>query len=463
MQNNRTEIDIELLKKFNKPGPRYTSYPTAPMFSPDFTAEDYRNEILRTNSHPDSSDVSLYFHFPFCDTLCYFCGCNMLITHDRKKIAGYNDYLKMEIDLTAPMLERSRKVVQMHWGGGSPSYLSPAEISDIASYINSKFNFDKNAEISVEIDPRGLTLEHMKAFRDCGFNRLSMGVQDFDPVVQKAINRIQPEDITRQAVDWSKQLGFKSINLDLIYGLPYQTIETFSVTVDKIIDISPDRIAVFNYAHVPWLKKHMNLIPADAIPAPDKKLMLLKMTIEKLLNAGYVYIGMDHFAKPEDELSIAQKNGTLYRNFQGYSTMAGADVYAFGISAISQFANIYAQNSKTLNEYYNKMEQGNFATHTGYAMTEDDHIRKYVINELMCNHKLDKNIASEKFNIDFNSYFAASLEKLKELEEDGLVYSDENSITITEPGKLVIRNVAMCFDAYLDKMLKEKPVFSKTV
>ena len=342
------DIDIELLKRFNQPGPRYTSYPTAPVFSDKFTAEDFEREIIETNREANQGDISLYFHFPYCEKLCYFCGCNMMVTRKRGAISTYNDYLKREIELLLLHISQARKVEQMHWGGGTPSYLTPAEILDIGEFIKARFNFAEDIEASVEIDPRGLTREHMEAFARVGFNRTSFGVQDFNLQVQETINRVQSEEITRQTVNWARELGFKSINLDLIYGLPHQTIESFAETVEKVIDISPNRIAVFNYAHVPWLKKHQSVMPEEAMPSPDERLNILKMTIEKLTGAGYEYIGMDHFAKPTDELAIAQKNNTLYRNFQGYSTKAGADVYAFGLSAISQFRDVYAQNLKNL-------------------------------------------------------------------------------------------------------------------
>ena len=300
------EIDIELLKRFNQPGPRYTSYPTAPLFSSEFTAADYENEVIDTNSDANESDVSLYFHFPFCEKLCYFCGCNMMVTRDRQAISTYNEYLKKEIERLLPLISKNRRVEQMHWGGGTPSYLTPFEIRDIGNFIKSKFNFATDTEASVEIDPRGLTREHLEAFREIGFNRTSFGVQDFNLRVQEAINRVQSEEITRQTVEWARELGFQSVNLDLIYGLPYQTLESFAVTVDKIIDISPNRIAVFNYAHVPWLKKHQNVIPSEALPSPDERLQILKMTIEKLIGSGYEYIGMYHFEKQTDDLAVAQ-------------------------------------------------------------------------------------------------------------------------------------------------------------
>jgi len=461
--NDFNKIDIDVLKKFNQPGPRYTSYPTAPLFSPEFTAADFTREIVETNSDANTGDLSLYFHFPFCEKLCYFCGCNMMVTHDRRMIQQYNEYLKKEIEFLLPIISKRRKVEQMHWGGGTPSYLYPEEIRDIGNYIKSKFDFADDIEASVEIDPRGLTREHLEAFRDIGFNRTSFGVQDFNLQVQEAINRVQSEEITRQTVLWARELGFESVNLDLIYGLPYQTLESFAETVEKIIDISPNRIAVFNYAHVPWLKKHQNIIPSDTLPSPDERLSILKMTIEKLIGAGYEYIGMDHFAKPTDELAVAQKNNTLYRNFQGYSTKAGCDVYAFGLSAISQFQNIYAQNLKNLKDYYTRVDEGYAATNVGYRMTDDDHIRKETIMQLMCHLEIDKRDIERKFNINFESYFADDIAKLDVFLRDGLLENNPDKIKIIGSGILIVRNVAMCFDAYLERMIKEKPVFSKTV
>jgi len=456
------KIDFEVLKKFNKPGPRYTSYPTAPLFSPEFTAEDFIREIVETNKAA-TQGLSLYFHFPFCEKLCYFCGCNMMVTHDRARISEYNEYLKKEIDLLRPMIAPDRKAEQMHWGGGTPSYLTPAEIRDIGGYIRNRFEFDDDIEASVEIDPRGLTREHMEAFREVGFNRTSFGVQDFNLQVQETINRVQSEEITRQTVEWARELGFQSINLDLIYGLPYQTVDAFAETVEKVIDISPNRIAVFNYAHVPWLKKHQSVMPAEAMPASDERLAILKMTIEKLIAAGYIYIGMDHFAKPTDELAIAQKNNTLYRNFQGYSTKSGCDVYAFGYSAISQFENIYAQNLKNLKDYYSRIDSGAAATNVGYRMTPDDHIRKETIMQLMCNLEIDKRRVESKFGIEFDEYFKNDIAKLDVFINDGLLENTADRISVIGSGILIIRNIAMCFDAYLEKMAKEKPVFSKTV
>lgn len=456
-------IDLNILRKYSRPGPRYTSYPTAPVFTSSFGHQEYLNEIKLSNAPSNHADLSLYFHFPFCDTLCYYCGCTMLVTKDRERIREYNRYLKKEIDLITPQIAPHRKVSQLHWGGGTPSYLDPDEIRDVGNYIRSHFNFADDIEAGVEMDPRGLTFDHVKAFHDCGFNRVSMGVQDFDEHVQKAVNRIQPEIMTRDAVKWCRELEFQSTNLDLIYGLPHQTVESFSQTVDRIIDLSPDRIAVFNYAHVPWLKKHQRVLDESAMPSPELKLEIFKMTIEKLLNAGYWNIGMDHFAKQTDEMAVAQRQKTLYRNFQGYSTKAGCDLYGFGMSAIGHFQNSYQQNVKSLPEYYKMIDEQKPATHVGYRMSEDDHIRKDVIIRIMCDMELNKRAVEKKFNIHFDNYFAGSIQRLQEFIDEGLVTIGDDMITVNGLGRLVIRNIAMCFDAYIDQMMKEKPIFSKTV
>jgi oxygen-independent coproporphyrinogen-3 oxidase len=456
------EIDLNKFRKYDKPGPRYTSYPTAPQFSEEFTKDDYLNEIVKTNYGEGLPDLSLYFHLPYCDTLCFFCGCNMLITRNRERINEYIKYMQKEIDLLRTYLLPDRTVAQHHWGGGTPTHLNPDEINLLASYINKSFEFNEDSENSCEIDPRELTKAHLEALRNNGFNRISMGVQDFNEKVQKAVNRIQPEDITRQTVEWVRKLGFKSINLDLIYGLPFQTVETFADTVNKIIDISPDRIAVFNYAHVPWLKKHMALIHPEDIPDPDVKLDIMKTTMEMLTGAGYELIGMDHFAKPGDELSIALKEKKLYRNFQGYSTNAGADLYAFGITSISQLNNIYTQNHKTEKEYYHALDEQMIPTAKGYRLTEDDHIRREVIMKLMCDFELDFKTIEEKFNINFKDYFERGLSNLKEFEADDLIVMNENGLKVNEMGRLLIRNIALNFDGYIERK-EDKAKYSRTI
>ena len=456
------EINLELIKKYDKPGPRYTSYPTAPQFNDSFTPEKYLDEIIRTNNETNPPDLSLYFHIPFCDTLCYFCGCNMLITRNRGRIQEYVKYVKNEIDLLRTYLKTDRKVVQLHWGGGTPTHLNPNEITDLVSYINSNFNIKLDAEEGCEIDPRGLTKEHLAALRNGGFNRISMGVQDFNEQVQKAVNRIQPEDMTRQVVSWVHELGFHSVNLDLMYGLPFQTLETFEKTVDATIDISPDRIAVFNYAHVPWLKKHMALIKPEDLPKPEEKLHILKMTIEKLTNAGYVFIGMDHFAKPTDELAVAQREKKLYRNFQGYSTHAGTDLYGMGITSISQIGRSYSQNVKKENEYFEKLNEGIFPIERGYYLSDDDILRRHVITKIMCDFELDFAAVEKKFNIEFENYFPKALEGMVEFISDGLVEIKNRKITVTEMGRLLIRNIAMNFDWYIEQKA-DKAKYSRTV
>jgi oxygen-independent coproporphyrinogen-3 oxidase len=387
----------------------------------------------------------------------------MLVTRDRSRIDEYNRYLMKEIDLVAPMLSPDRRVVQIHWGGGTPTHLLPGQIRGMGEHIARSFRIDPSAEMSVEVDPRELTLDHLTALRAAGFNRMSMGVQDFDDRVQESVNRVQPEAMSRQVYDWARQEGFTSINLDLIYGLPYQTVHSFEKTVRTVLTFAPDRIAVFNYAHVPWMKPHQKLIHPEDLPTPEQKLDLLKMTIEVLSSGGYEYIGMDHFAKPQDELARAQQHKTLYRNFQGYSTKSGADLYGFGMSSISHFQESYAQNTKSLQEYYTALDRGAFATHLGYRMTEDDQIRKHVIMRLMCDLELDTTLVEKKFGIQFDSYFEASLTPLERFVEDGLVTRTPGMITIVGAGRLLLRNIAMCFDAHLDSMAKNKPIFSRTV
>ncbi len=456
------DIDLKKFKKYDKPGPRYTSYPTAPQFSESFTHSDYMDEIVKTNYGENLPDLSLYFHMPYCDTLCFFCGCNMLITRNRERIKEYIKYVQKEIDIVRAFLLPDRKVAQHHWGGGTPTHLNPDEINLLASYISDSFEFKEDSENSCEIDPRELTKAHLEALRNNGFNRISMGVQDFNEKVQKAVNRIQPEDITRQTVQWVRELGYQSINLDLIYGLPFQTVESFAETVEKIIDISPDRIAVFNYAHVPWMKKHMALIHEEDLPQPEVKLDILKTTIEQLTSAGYEFIGMDHFAKPDDELAVALHEKKLYRNFQGYSTNAGADLYAFGITSISQLKNIYAQNYKTEKEYYTAIDNELIPTAKGYKLTEDDHIRHDVIMKIMCDFELNYKSIEEKFKIKFKDYFKWGLNNLKEFETDNLLEMNYDGFNVKDMGRLLIRNIAMNFDGYIERK-EDKAKYSRTV
>jgi oxygen-independent coproporphyrinogen III oxidase len=455
-------IDLDLIKKYDKPGPRYTSYPTAPHFSEAFSHKDFLNEIIRTNRESDMSDLSLYFHIPFCDTLCYFCGCNMIVTHNRDRIRRYLNYLKKEIDQVSSLVSSERKAVQLHWGGGTPTHLNPEEISDLISYINHRFELKPDAEVSCEIDPRELTKDHLFALKAGGFNRISMGVQDFNEKVQKAVNRIQPEEVTRRVVAWVQELGFESLNIDLIYGLPFQTANDFEKTIGTIIDISPDRIALFNFAHVPWMKKHMKLIRLEDLPAPEEKLRILKMSIEKLTAAGYAFIGMDHFAKPNDELAVALKEKKLYRNFQGYSTHSGSDLYAMGITSISQFGRIYAQNAKIEKDYFSALDKGLLPTIKGCVLDADDLLRREVITRLMCDFELNFSNIEKKFDIDFKSYFKWGIGNLKEMLDDQLIWIENNTLHVTEMGRLLIRNIAINFDGYIERK-EDHARYSRTV
>lgn len=462
--NRKFEVELDILKKYDRPGPRYTSYPTAPHFHGQFGPADFKEEILRSNAEHNPADISLYFHFPFCPTLCYYCACNTIISQDRSKIEEYLKDLKTEIRMLSRLTNPSRRVVQMHWGGGSPSYLNPEQIDDIFGFIRDHFNFAPQAEISIEIDPRRLTPAHLPTMRRIGFNRVSFGVQDFHPQVQETVNRIQPEELSRQVVQQSRELGFDSVNVDLIYGLPHQTVDSYRETLDKIIDISPDRLAVFNFAHVPWMKKHQRILQPETLPGPDEKLQILKSVIERLTASGYVFIGMDHFAKPDDELSIALNNRTLWRNFQGYTTNAGAEVFAMGITSISQTKNAYAQNAKKTGEYRKMLMEGKFPTVKGVLLDEDDRLRRELITDLMCNNRLLKRNYEEKYGIHFDSYFEEPLGQLQEFIQDDLMSITAEKIQVNESGRLIIRNIAMPFDRYLaDDRKSSQPIYSRTV
>jgi oxygen-independent coproporphyrinogen III oxidase len=458
MQDQEQVIELlPLLKKYSKPGPRYTSYPTAPCFSSKYSQEMHRSNIIRSDG-----DLSLYVHLPFCDTLCYFCGCTMLVSNNPAKIGQYLEYLEHEIEI-ASKLAFDRTVSQIHWGGGTPTHLLPDEIRRLGESIRKHFHISSDAEISVEIDPREVTPDHIQALADVGFRRASIGVQDVNEDVQRAINRIQPIHITRQVIEWCRAAGFDSINIDLIYGLPLQTRASFNVTVERVLALDPDRIALYNFAYVPWMKPHQKLISIDDLPESDEKLKLFTYATDAFLRAGYSYIGMDHFAKPDDELAIAKEEGSLQRNFQGYSTRAGRDLLGLGMSAISHIGSHFSQNAKTLDEYYGKLNNGLLPIAAGLEMSYDDRVRKYTIMQLMCALELDKQELKDKFKIDFNECFAGALDALQELEADGLVILTPKSIIVTERGRFFIRNIAMCFDAYLGQQSDRTPTFSKTI
>lgn len=463
MSHQQIIVDLQLLKKYDRPGPRYTSYPTAPYFHSGIGPVEYQQHLVDDEAAAAGQDLSLYVHLPFCDTLCYFCGCTMMVTRSHDKVEQYLDYLEKEMQRLRASLDPARKVAQLHWGGGTPTHLTPDQIRRLGGMLHQYFPFREDAEIGVEIDPRELTYEHMEALHDVGFNRCSMGVQDFQPEVQAAINRIQPEAITRQTATWARELGFRSINMDLMYGLPHQTRATYSATLEKILTLQPDRLAIFNYAHLPQMFKHQRLIQDEWLPAPEEKLELLKLSIETLTAAGYIYIGMDHFAKPEDELARAMQQGTLYRNFQGYSTHAGLNLIALGMSSISMLSSLYVQNHKTLPDYYAALDAGELPTMRGVELSADDRLRREVIVELMCNFVLKKAKIEERYGIDFDQYFSDALQQLQPFVEDGLVALHPEKIVVTTTGRLLIRNIVMNFDAYLQKKAANKLHFSRTV
>lgn len=455
------KLSAELLHKYVKAGPRYTSYPTAPYFNASFGPSQWEEELRA--SQDKGRDISLYAHIPFCDTLCYYCGCNMIATKDYSKATSYLEVLFQEIDRVAALTSADRKVRQLHWGGGTPTYLKPDDIRRLYAHMAGKFNMASDAEIGCEMDPRELTRDHVRALRQSGFNRLSLGVQDLDNQVQHAVNRVQPEALIREVYGWVREEGFNSVNFDLMVGLPHQTLSSFEKTLDTVIDMAPDRFAVFNYAHVPWMKKHQKLIVEETLPQIDVRLELQKLTLEKLTAVGYVYIGMDHFARPDDELVKAQQSKTLYRNFQGYTTHKNCDILAFGVSAISQTDDVYAQNSKVLSEYRSLVEGGKLPIERGLRITQEDKLRREAITQIMCDLELDKASFGRQWNINFDQYFGNALEELKDMAADGLVVLEADKVRVTDDGRVFLRNIAMAFDSYLHQQATDKPRYSKTV
>ncbi|WP_071518039.1 oxygen-independent coproporphyrinogen III oxidase [Geitlerinema sp. PCC 9228] len=444
----------DLLKKYDRPAPRYTSYPTAPMFSQEFDVADLHQAIATGNQQ--KSPISLYCHIPFCESACYFCGCNTIITRNRRIVPPYLDRVFQNIDQIASLVDSQRQVTQMHWGGGTPNYLNLHQIKKLWSKFRDSFQFTEDAEISIEISPRYVDRNYIFFLRDLGFNRISFGIQDFNQQVQEAINRIQPEEMLFDVMSWIREAGFDSANVDLVYGLPHQTLATFGDTLEKTLGLDPNRIAVFSFAYVPWMKPVQKNIPTEALPSAEEKLDILKLTIEKLTNGGYRFIGMDHFAKPEDELAIAQEQGKLHRNFQGYTTQEEADLLAFGATSISMLDDVYVQNHKTLKEYYQAIDNGEIPIAKGVKLKPEDKIRRDAIKQIMANFTLDKNAFSQRHNLDFDSYFADVNEQLQEFVEDGLVVNSPEKIQVTPAGRLLVRNVAALFDAYLNQDLKPR-------
>ena len=454
-------IDFTKFEKYSKPGPRYTSYPTAPEFNTNFTQEDL---IDKFKNQSDDRPLSLYIHIPFCRSACYFCGCNVIFTSKEDKKVRYIQYLKKELKILASHLNTNRVVTQMHFGGGTPTFLDPDQLKEVLDSIRETFpNFDKDAEISCEVDPRYFVQGHMDVLKEAGCNRLSFGVQDLDPKVQKTIHRIQPFQTTANVVKIAREAGINSVNIDLIYGLPYQTKETFAKTIRDVVKLDPDRLAVFNYAHVPWMMKTQRKFDETTFAPPSTKLEILKDSIEFFNSCGYKMVGMDHFAKPEDELFKAIQKGELHRNFQGYTTKGGADLIGIGVTSIGDGVDYYAQNFKTLNEYEAAIDAGELPVFKGYKLSDDDILRQYVIMELMANFQLDIKRVEKEFNIVFKEYFEDALNMLQEFVDAKLVIITDEKIEVSQTGSMLIRNISMPFDAYLNNIPEDKRRFSKTI
>ncbi|MCH9696031.1 MAG: oxygen-independent coproporphyrinogen III oxidase [Gammaproteobacteria bacterium] len=455
-------FDNDLIVRYGGRGPRYTSYPTALQFSEQVTASDYRRSAAASNS----SDVplSLYVHIPFCHTLCYYCGCNKIVTRNQERVVRYLEVLHKEIDMQAELFDRQRLIEQLHFGGGTPTYLSREQLDSLMQKLRSAFSFDEseNREFSIEVDPRSVDADGIRHLADLGFNRLSLGIQDFDHKVQDAVNRTQSANDVRALVEAARGAGFESISFDLIYGLPHQTVTSFDATLDVVTSMQPDRLAVYNYAHLPQRFKGQRMITDADIPSPDTKLDILHRTIDKLCSSGYEYIGMDHFALPGDELVKARENGSLQRNFQGYSTHRHCDLIALGVSAIGNIGNLFAQSAVTTMEYEAIIEAGELPIKKGVSVDADDQIRAAVIQDLMCYDQLSFKSFNDQHGIDFQSYFAAELRNLRPLADDDLVHLTDSAITITAKGRLLLRSIAMLFDRYIDQAENDNR-FSKAI
>ncbi len=447
------QFNSELLQKYDKPLPRYTSYPPATQLTSNFNEYNFRSGIAIGNYK--QTPISLYCHIPFCETPCYFCGCNTVITQKKELAERYLEYIARDIEQTASLIDSKRIVHQLHWGGGTPNYFNLSQIEFLWNKLNRHFTIDRSAEVSLEINPRFIDRNYIYVLKSLGFNRISFGIQDFNPQVQAAINRVQPEEMLFDVMDAIRSAGFESVNVDLIYGLPYQTLETFRETIRKTIKLNPDRIAVFNFAYVPWLKPVQKNLPVEALPSASEKLAIFHMTIEELTSNGYVYIGMDHFAKPDDELAVAQHQGELHRNFQGYTTKPESELFAFGMTSISMLNDVYIQNKKRIKDYYRAIDQGKLPIDKGVSLSRDDILRRTVIMELMCQFRLSPEDLEEKyhlgFDLDFDSYFSPELPQLKALQGDGLIKVLDDGIEVTPTGRLLIRNIASVFDTYLTR------------
>lgn len=457
-------FDADLITRLDRPGPRYTSYPTADRFSDDFGYRDYLQAVAGLRTHGSRHPLSVYVHIPFCDTICYYCACNKIVTRDRSKAVTYLSYLKREIEMQGQLFSGMNRLEQLHFGGGTPTYLSDAQMGDLMSHLRRWFQFapDADGEYSIEVDPRTVSPERIRTLRQQGFNRISLGVQDFDADVQHAVNRIQPYRQTIDIIDAARSADYRSVSIDLIYGLPLQTRESMGRTLDLVTAANPDRIAFYNYAHLPQRFKPQRRINTQDLPSPASRLDMLALCIERLGAAGYVYIGMDHFALPDDALALAQQQGRLHRNFQGYSTHADADLVACGVSAISAVANTYSQNHKTLDAYYDCLDNNALPTARGIRLTTDDLLRRFIIQMLMCNFELSLAAIEQAYSITFATYFATELAQLARLEADDLLAIDEQWLNVTAKGRLLIRTICMVFDRYLGSG-SAGPRFSGTI
>lgn len=456
MNSSTIKWDLELIQRYDLSGPRYTSYPTAIQFNNQLSDQQLIETAQATAE--TQSPLSLYLHIPFCTHVCYFCACNKIITRNKKRAAPYLETLFAEAEQLGKLYSNNRIVNQLHLGGGTPTFISDEQMQSLLEHLRQHFHLrdDNKGDYSIEIDPREADAKRVKNLAAMGFNRISLGVQDINHAVQEAVNRVQPIEMTEEIILSAREAGIKSINTDLIYGLPHQTIDSFDRTLDRIIELSPDRLSVFNYAHMPDRfrpQKHIN--EAD-LPNPQDKLIILENTINKLLDAGYVYIGMDHFAKPDDELAIAQREGHLHRNFQGYTTHSDCDLVAIGVSAISQIGDTYYQNEHEIAAYQNAVTDHQTAIKRGVILNQDDKIRRQVITELICHFQLDPKTIEHRFNIDFNDYFNQELETLTKFSHDGLVHWQQGILQVTPAGRLLIRRICMCFDAYIPKQQSER-------
>lgn len=443
-----SRVDSDLIRKYNQPVPRYTSYPTALKFCIIDDAES-RHALCRDSE--DDSPLSLYFHLPFCNSLCWFCGCTKIISTNSDLADVYIDYLEKEMDLVKPFLGPNRKVAQLHYGGGTPNFLTPKQLDRLTQAIHSRFDFYSDAEKSVELDPRTLTKEKVEALKRLGVNRASIGVQDVNLEVQKAIHRIQSTETNLNTIGWLKECGIEKLNIDLIYGLPLQTVESFSQTLDEVIQYNPDRFALFSYAHVPWSKPAQKILERSNLPSAEEKIGMLTQSMKRFKESGYCHIGMDHFTKQDDSLAIAQRAKTLQRNFQGYSLYKNAQICGFGISAISQTRKTYRQNFKDLETYYRYLDEVRCPVERGYLLTKEDKRRRRVIMRLMCDMELDYQKMGQELELDFKNAFANELKRLVPLSQDGLIKFTENGFQVTAIGRLLIRNIASIFDAYYGK------------